>query len=174
MNLWLIQRIFQGNHAVLNHGSSSLGFEPGQRMWLSSEDWRKSILILVASSFIEKCRIPVIPSLTMYKSPLTHTSAIPHFKEVIVMATNCDACGERTNEVKSGGKLSLNDLQSHVASYSGGPSFSGIFSRAFRLTRRLIFVSRVIYVIVPVFCTWSSLWGVYDLTGSRRGWGVEE
>ncbi|XP_046873982.1 zinc finger protein ZPR1 [Hypomesus transpacificus] len=28
---------------------------------------------------------------------------IPHFKEVIIMATNCDACGLRTNEVKSGG-----------------------------------------------------------------------
>ncbi|XP_034021770.1 zinc finger protein ZPR1 [Thalassophryne amazonica] len=28
---------------------------------------------------------------------------IPHFKEVIIMATTCDACGHRTNEVKSGG-----------------------------------------------------------------------
>lgn len=28
---------------------------------------------------------------------------IPHFKEVIIMATNCDGCGHRTNEVKSGG-----------------------------------------------------------------------
>ena len=28
---------------------------------------------------------------------------IPHFKEVIIMATNCDECGHRTNEVKSGG-----------------------------------------------------------------------
>lgn len=27
---------------------------------------------------------------------------IPHFKEIILMATSCDACGERTNEVKSG------------------------------------------------------------------------
>ncbi|KAM6157665.1 zinc finger protein ZPR1 isoform 1-T1 [Rhynchocyon petersi] len=27
---------------------------------------------------------------------------IPHFKEVIIMATNCDNCGHRTNEVKSG------------------------------------------------------------------------
>lgn len=30
-------------------------------------------------------------------------SDIPHFKEVVIMATNCDACGLRTNEVKSGG-----------------------------------------------------------------------
>ena len=27
---------------------------------------------------------------------------IPYFKEVIVMATTCDGCGSRTNEVKSG------------------------------------------------------------------------
>lgn len=27
---------------------------------------------------------------------------IPHFKEVVIMATNCEACGHRTNEVKSG------------------------------------------------------------------------
>ncbi|NWJ08961.1 ZPR1 protein, partial [Crypturellus undulatus] len=30
---------------------------------------------------------------------------IPHFKEVIIMATNCDSCGHRTNEVKSGGGI---------------------------------------------------------------------
>jgi len=27
---------------------------------------------------------------------------IPHFKEAVIMATNCDVCGTRTNEVKSG------------------------------------------------------------------------
>lgn len=27
---------------------------------------------------------------------------IPHFKDVVIMSTNCDACGARTNEVKSG------------------------------------------------------------------------
>lgn len=30
---------------------------------------------------------------------------IPHFKEVVIMSTNCDACGARTNEVKSGGGI---------------------------------------------------------------------
>lgn len=30
---------------------------------------------------------------------------IPHFKEVIIMSTNCDACGARTNEVKSSGGI---------------------------------------------------------------------
>lgn len=32
-------------------------------------------------------------------------TSIPHFKEVIIMSTNCDACGARTNEVKSGGGI---------------------------------------------------------------------
>lgn len=30
---------------------------------------------------------------------------IPHFKDVVIMSTNCDACGNRTNEVKSGGGI---------------------------------------------------------------------
>lgn len=33
-------------------------------------------------------------------------TGIPYFKEVIIMATNCDACGHRTNEVKSGSGIS--------------------------------------------------------------------
>ncbi|XP_067676893.1 zinc finger protein ZPR1-like [Haliotis asinina] len=30
---------------------------------------------------------------------------IPHFKEVVIMATNCDACGYRDTEVKGGGAI---------------------------------------------------------------------
>ena len=30
---------------------------------------------------------------------------IPHFKEVVIMATLCDQCGHKTNEVKSGGGI---------------------------------------------------------------------
>lgn len=30
---------------------------------------------------------------------------IPHFKEVVIMATNCDKCGHRDNEVKSSGGI---------------------------------------------------------------------
>jgi ZPR1 zinc-finger domain len=29
-------------------------------------------------------------------------SDIPHFKDIVVMATSCDACGHKTNEIKSG------------------------------------------------------------------------
>lgn len=32
-------------------------------------------------------------------------TTIPHFKDVVIMATVCDACGIKTNEVKSGGGI---------------------------------------------------------------------
>ncbi|XP_020621623.1 zinc finger protein ZPR1-like [Orbicella faveolata] len=51
-------------------------------------------------SFPTNCPLCNAPAETRMK-----LVAIPHFKEVIVMATNCDACGERTNEVKSGGGI---------------------------------------------------------------------
>ena len=38
--------------------------------------------------------------------PLTVPPAIPHFKEVIVMALTCDTCGYRSNEIKSGSGVS--------------------------------------------------------------------
>lgn len=39
---------------------------------------------------------------------------IPHFKEVIIMATVCDACGHKTNEVKSGGGVELQGLRLEI------------------------------------------------------------
>ncbi|KAJ3038158.1 hypothetical protein HDV00_000958 [Rhizophlyctis rosea] len=35
-----------------------------------------------------------------------HMLDIPHFKEVIIWATNCESCGYRSNEVKAGGAIS--------------------------------------------------------------------
>ncbi len=35
------------------------------------------------------------------------TIDIPHFKEVIIMSTNCDDCGYKNNEVKVGGAVSM-------------------------------------------------------------------
>ena len=34
------------------------------------------------------------------------TTAIPHFKEVVIMSNSCDACGYRDSEVKPGGGFS--------------------------------------------------------------------
>ncbi|XP_066993713.2 zinc finger protein ZPR1 [Anabrus simplex] len=39
---------------------------------------------------------------------------IPHFKEVLLMATTCDVCGHRTNEVKSGGGIEPKGLRIEV------------------------------------------------------------
>jgi len=44
------------------------------------------------------CSVPATTNMKLVK--------IPHFKEVIVMATTCDSCGNRTNEVKSGSGFS--------------------------------------------------------------------
>ncbi|XP_054164296.1 zinc finger protein ZPR1-like [Oppia nitens] len=40
------------------------------------------------------CSVPVFTNMKVQQ--------IPHFKEVIIMATNCDSCGHKTSEVKSG------------------------------------------------------------------------
>lgn len=34
-----------------------------------------------------------------------HILEIPHFKEVVIMATNCEHCGYKSNEVKAGGPI---------------------------------------------------------------------
>ena len=39
---------------------------------------------------------------------------IPHFKEVVIMATTCDFCGHRTNEVKSGGGVEAKGVHIEV------------------------------------------------------------
>lgn len=36
---------------------------------------------------------------------------VPHFKEVVIMATSCDRCGHRTNEVKSGAGIEPQGVQ---------------------------------------------------------------
>ncbi len=32
--------------------------------------------------------------------------SVPYFKELIIMAFNCDKCGAATNEIKTGGEIS--------------------------------------------------------------------
>ncbi|XP_055373193.1 zinc finger protein ZPR1 [Condylostylus longicornis] len=44
-----------------------------------------------------KCRSPCETNMKM--------TSIPHFKEVVIMATTCEVCGYRTNEIKSGGGI---------------------------------------------------------------------
>lgn len=51
--------------------------------------------VLVFNTNCPDCNAPASTNMKLVQ--------IPHFKEVIIMATNCDSCGLRTNEVKSGG-----------------------------------------------------------------------
>ncbi|KAM7422041.1 hypothetical protein PAMA_010227 [Pampus argenteus] len=51
--------------------------------------------VLVFRTNCPECNAPASTNMKLVQ--------IPHFKEVIIMATNCDSCGHRTNEVKSGG-----------------------------------------------------------------------
>jgi zinc finger protein len=45
---------------------------------------------------------------------------IPHFKQVVLMATNCEFCGLRTNEVKSG--TGISDLGTKITLKLTDPS----------------------------------------------------
>ncbi|XP_041639860.1 zinc finger protein ZPR1 [Cheilinus undulatus] len=51
--------------------------------------------VLTFSTNCPECNAPASTNMKLVQ--------IPHFKEVIIMATNCDSCSHRTNEVKSGG-----------------------------------------------------------------------
>jgi zinc finger protein len=42
-------------------------------------------------------------------------TTIPHFKDVVLMATNCEACGLKTNEVKSGGGIEEKGVRIEVS-----------------------------------------------------------
>lgn len=47
------------------------------------------------------CSSQRVVLLSWKQVPLTPAPEIPHFKEVIIMATNCEYCGHRTNEVRA-------------------------------------------------------------------------
>ncbi|XP_008941401.1 PREDICTED: zinc finger protein ZPR1, partial [Merops nubicus] len=61
----------------------------------SVEDLRNEVLQF--NTNCPECNAPASTNMKLVQ--------IPHFKEVIIMATNCDSCGHRTNEVKSGGAI---------------------------------------------------------------------
>ncbi|XP_011634849.1 zinc finger protein ZPR1 isoform X1 [Pogonomyrmex barbatus] len=51
------------------------------------------------------------------------TTNIPHFKEIVIMATLCESCGHRTNEVKSGGGIEPQGVRIEVT-ITGKEDFS--------------------------------------------------
>ncbi|GAB1294164.1 Zinc finger protein ZPR1 [Apodemus speciosus] len=73
--------------------------------------WRCSGVVLQFNTNCPECNAPAQTNMKLVR--IFHQaigqcfilSEIPHFKEVIIMATNCENCGHRTNEVKSGGAV---------------------------------------------------------------------
>ncbi|NXF33218.1 ZPR1 protein, partial [Nyctibius bracteatus] len=72
-----------------------LGLEPGEKPAEAAEDLSSEVLQF--NTNCPECNAPADTNMKVVQ--------IPHFKEVIIMATNCDSCGHRTNEVKSGGAI---------------------------------------------------------------------
>ncbi|KAM4587464.1 zinc finger protein ZPR1 [Odontesthes bonariensis] len=68
--------------------------------------------VLVFNTNCPECNAPASTNMKLVQ--------IPHFKEVIIMATNCDSCGHRTNEVKSGG--ATEDLGTKITLHVTEPS----------------------------------------------------
>ncbi|NWV25154.1 ZPR1 protein, partial [Origma solitaria] len=75
--------------------SAMLGLEVDVKPPDAAEDLRDEVLQF--NTNCPECNAPASTNMKLVQ--------IPHFKEVIIMATNCDSCGHRTNEVKSGGAI---------------------------------------------------------------------
>ncbi|NXY90578.1 ZPR1 protein, partial [Alcedo cyanopectus] len=75
--------------------AAMLGLELDEKPADTAEDLRNEVLQF--STNCPECNAPASTNMKLVQ--------IPHFKEVIIMATNCDSCGHRTNEVKSGGAI---------------------------------------------------------------------
>ncbi|XP_074072836.1 zinc finger protein ZPR1 isoform X1 [Macrotis lagotis] len=69
--------------------------DPEEKSTDPVEDLRNEVLQF--NTNCPECNAPATTNMKLVQ--------IPHFKEVIIMATNCDNCGHRTNEVKSGGAV---------------------------------------------------------------------
>lgn len=69
---------------------------PEELKMVSTEEVKKDEVL----SFPTNCSNCQSPAETRMKM-----TSIPHFKEVVIMATTCDVCGVRTNEVKVGGGI---------------------------------------------------------------------
>jgi len=89
----------QNNYKRSKLQSEALGFYE-QEEDKTEDDEPKDINdeVLTFETLCDRCTRPVTTNMKVTK--------IPHFKEVIIMATHCDGCGSRTNEVKSGSGIS--------------------------------------------------------------------
>ncbi|XP_030077868.1 zinc finger protein ZPR1 isoform X2 [Microcaecilia unicolor] len=86
------KRSFQQDSILGLEGTGTME-EPEDKPGNTLEEMRNEVLQF--NTNCPECNTPAETNMKLVQ--------IPHFKEVIIMATNCDSCGHRTNEVKSGG-----------------------------------------------------------------------
>ncbi|NP_001121222.1 ZPR1 zinc finger L homeolog [Xenopus laevis] len=80
---------------LLGLENSSTSLKQEETPMPTSEELRDEVLQFPTNC--PECNVPAETNMKLVQ--------IPHFKEVVIMATNCDSCGHRTNEVKSGGAI---------------------------------------------------------------------
>jgi zinc finger protein len=92
----------------------SLGLQPNKGVYRDEKDSNFSALMSGRFGGADEERLgrsEVIaipgdcPNCSRAGQSLTAVTDIPHFKEVIIMAFNCEHCGFRNNEVKGGGAV---------------------------------------------------------------------
>ncbi|XP_030077867.1 zinc finger protein ZPR1 isoform X1 [Microcaecilia unicolor] len=89
------KRSFQQDSILGLEGTGTME-EPEDKPGNTLEEMRNEVSwVLQFNTNCPECNTPAETNMKLVQ--------IPHFKEVIIMATNCDSCGHRTNEVKSGG-----------------------------------------------------------------------
>ncbi|CAL4078473.1 unnamed protein product [Meganyctiphanes norvegica] len=88
------------NYKRTKQQDERMGFYEQEEEDKNEDDEPKNINdeVLTFETLCDKCTKPVSTNMKVV--------TIPHFKEVIIMATHCDGCGSRTNEVKSGSGIS--------------------------------------------------------------------
>jgi len=76
-------------------------YDEAPPVWESKEALRNEVLQFHVNC--SNCNAPTTTNMKLVN--------IPHFKEVVVMATTCEACGHRTSEVKSGSGIAEKGLR---------------------------------------------------------------
>ncbi|XP_073833058.1 zinc finger protein Zpr1 [Musca autumnalis] len=90
LGLYDANEVQEGEKKILKENKSLL--KPIQEGDFTLEDLHGEVLQF--QTLCPECRSPCETNMKLTK--------IPHFKEVVIMATVCDICGHKTNEVKSG------------------------------------------------------------------------